>query len=64
MELNFEISEYVKDKLGEFNSSAALTDQQREEIVLMINSAFSDGKSKGARNASILSNKIGPYLNR
>jgi len=64
MELNKEISTHVTGKYEEWLSSAALNDFQKEEIALIVSMAYSDGKSKGKREGSIMSNKIGPYLNR
>ena len=54
----------MSDKYEEWIVSTALTDHQKEEIELIINMSYSDGKLKGETEVDILTSKIEPYLNR
>ena len=59
--INFEINDHIKElaaKLAKENPSI------KEDITLLVNMAFSDGKSKGEKSANITSSRLGHWSNR
>ena len=58
------ISKYIQDKFEKITSKSLLNEEEKHELLSLIKSAYSEGQSEGAKNANIVSSKIGNWSNR
>ena len=63
MEFSHEIDKHIKEKFDHIVRNSLINDDERDELILLINMAHSSGHVKGSKNANVLAKKIGNWSN-
>lgn len=61
MEFSFGVSKHIQEKFEKFAENTELSQEEKDEIVLMINMAYSSGEMSGSKNANIIGKKLGNW---
>lgn len=63
MKFSFGLDQHIKDKVKDFVEKNNFSQEEIDDLVLMINMSYSSGYSKGSSNARTLAKNIGSWSN-